>query len=278
MALLDGDWENARAKVSRSSFYVAMRLMPKERREAMFAIYAFNRAVDDIADEGNAGTAERLHRLEEWRRAIDGIYSGAQSPAALARAVAQYGLRREDFLSVLEGVAMDASGASFAPDFATLDQYCDCVASAVGRLSIKIFGMDEEPGFRLAHHLGRALQFTNILRDLSEDAAVGRLYLPREILIDAGIHNRNPQQVLEDRMIDTACRKFAQLAHRHYDEADVVLQSGTRGSLQPPRLMSAVYRRLLRKMERAGWHPPQRRVRVGRTPLLLIALRYGLSR
>ena len=278
MTALDGDWESARSKISRSSFYLAMRLMPKDRREAMFSIYAFNRAVDDIADEGDDGPAERLRRLDDWRAAIDGIYSGAPSPASLARVVARYGLRREDFLSVIEGCAMDASGASFAPDFATLDHYCDCVASAVGRLSIKIFGMDEEPGFRLAHHLGRALQFTNILRDLSEDAAMGRLYLPREILRDAGIHDRDPQRVLSHPMIDTACRNFAQIADRHYHEADLVLGSGARGSLQPPRLMSAVYRRLLGKMERTGWQAPQRRVRVGRTPLLLIALRYGLSR
>ena len=277
MTVLDGDWESARTKVSRSSFYVAMRLMPKDRREAMFAIYAFNRAIDDIADEGDAAPAERLRSLEAWRSAIDGIYSGASSPPSLARVVAQYGLRREDFLAVIDGVAMDASGESFAPDFATLDHYCDCVASAVGRLSIKVFGMDEEPGFRLAHHLGRALQFTNILRDLSEDAALNRLYMPREILNAAGIHDRDPRRVLSHPRIDTACRNFAQIAHRHYREADLVLQSGTPGSLQPPRLMSAVYRRLLRKMERTGWQAPQRRVRVGRAPLLLIALRYGLS-
>jgi phytoene synthase len=277
MTALDGDWESARTKVSRSSFYLAMRLMPKDRREAMFSIYAFNRAVDDIADEGDAVPAERLRQLDGWRSAIDGIYSGQPSPASLARVVGQYGLRREDFFSVIEGVAMDASGASFAPNFATLDHYCDCVASAVGRLSIKIFGMDEESGFRLAHHLGRALQFTNILRDLSEDAALGRLYLPSEILTDAGIRDRDPQRVLSHPGIDAACRKLAQIAHRHYHEADLVLRSGTRGSLQPPRLMSAVYRLLLRKMERTGWDAPQRRVRVGRGPLLLIALRYSLS-
>src|SRR5579871_3985706 len=206
MVAIEGDWERARAKVSRSSFYLAMRLMAKEPREAMFAIYAFNRAVDDIADEGNLSAGERLSRLEEWREAIESIYRGAQSPAALVEATARYRLRREDFLAVIEGVAMDASGASFAPDFATLDHYCDCVASAVGRLSIRVFGMDEEPGFRLAHHLGRALQFTNILRDLSEDADAGRLYLPREILAQAGIEGRDPRQVIGHPNIDSACR------------------------------------------------------------------------
>ncbi len=278
MVTVESEWQRAREKVSRSSFYLAMRLMPKEPREAMFAIYAFNRAVDDIADEGNLAAQERLSQLDGWRGVIEGLYQGKQWPAALAAATARYGLKREDFLAVIEGVAMDASGASFAPDFATLDHYCDCVASAVGRLSIRVFGMDEEPGFRLAHHLGRALQFTNILRDLAEDAAAGRLYLPREILDDAEIGVRTPQQVVVHPNIDAACRSLARLAQRHYRETDQILRSGTRGMLQPPRLMSAVYRRLLHKMELIGWDPPQSPVRVGRGPLLLLALRYGWSR
>ena len=90
--------------------------------------------------------------------------------------------RLEDFLTVLDGMDMDVAEDIVAPDLATLDLYCDRVASAVGRLSIKVFGMEEGPGFELAHHLGRALQLTNILRDIDEDAAIGRLYLPREYL------------------------------------------------------------------------------------------------
>jgi phytoene synthase len=278
MNAVENDWERARAKVSRSSFYVAMRLMPKPQREAMFAIYAFNRAVDDIADEGDIAAAERLTQLDAWRTAIESIYAGAGSPEALASVASRYGLRRDDFLAVIEGVAMDASGASLAPDFATLDHYCDCVASAVGRLSIKVFGMDEEPGFRLAHHLGRALQFTNILRDLAEDASLHRLYLPREILAEAGIQNSDPQQVLTHPNVDHACRILAQLAERHYEQADLILGSDAKGMLQAPRLMSAVYRRLLMKMEQTGWSAPQLRVHVGRGPLLLLALRHGFSR
>jgi presqualene diphosphate synthase len=274
---LDSDWESARAKVSRSSFYLAMRLMPKDRREAMFTIYAFNRAVDDIADEGDFSAAERVARLDLWREEIEGIYAGSRSPVPLATVAERYRLRREDFLAVIDGCAMDATGASFAPDFATLDRYCDCVASAVGRLSIRIFGVDDEPGFRLAHHLGRALQFTNILRDLAEDASHSRLYLPGEILAEAGIHSRNPQQVLDHPMIDAACRNLAKLAHAHYREADALLDSSVHGTLQPPRLMSAVYRRLLAKMEKVGWNAPQPRVQIGRGPLLLIALRHGFS-
>src|SRR5438105_5938831 len=113
---LDIEWQNARMKVSRSSFYLAMRLMPQAQRQAMFAIYAFNRAVDDIADEGNLPPSERLERLNAWRQAIGAIYSGATVPTRLAEVAARFRLRREDFLAVIDGVAMDATGASFAPD------------------------------------------------------------------------------------------------------------------------------------------------------------------
>ena len=278
MAKIDFDRESAKARASKSSFYLGMRLMPKAEREAMFAIYAFNRAVDDIADEGDAAQSVRLAELDEWRRAIDELYSGSPSAAFLVPVVARYGLRKSDFLAVIDGMEMDIAGTSFVPDLPTLDLYCDRVASAVGRLSIKVFGMDEKPGFELAHHLGRALQLTNILRDLDEDANTGRLYLPREFLAEAGIHASEPHEVLAHPMIDRACRAVAQMAHRHYRKAEDVLRARPRGLLRAPRLMSAVYARILTKMEQAGWRTPQRRVRLGRGPLLLIALRYGLSR
>jgi len=278
MGKIDFDIASAKAKASGSSFYLGMRLMPKAEREAMFAIYAFNRAVDDIADEGDASPRVRLAELDEWRRAIDDLYANASSLPFLAAVVARYGLRQEDFLAVIDGMEMDVVGTSFAPNLPTLDLYCDRVAGAVGRLSIKIFGMDEGPGFELAHHLGRALQLTNILRDLNEDASAGRLYLPREFLSEAGILSRDPHQVLAHPMIGRACGAVAQLAHLHYRKAEDVLRSRPHGLLRAPRLMSAVYARLLKKMEQTGWHAPQHRVRLGRAPLLLIALRYGLSR
>ena len=155
----------------------------------MFAIYAFSRAVDDVADEGDAPQSERREELDRWRADIEAVYKGLRPDRAafLCPAVARYGLRKEDFLAIIDGMQMDVDEDICAPDLGTLDLYCERVASAVGRLSIKVFGMDEGPGFELAHHLGRALQLTNILRDLNEDAAVRRLYLPREYLREAGI-------------------------------------------------------------------------------------------
>ena len=152
-------------KASGSSFYLAMRLMPPEERDAMFAIYVFCRKVDDIADDGVGTRSQRHDRLEQWRSDLAALYAGG-NPATtrfLAPAVTQFGLRQADFLTILDGMDMDVAEDIVAPGLATLDLYCDRVASAVGRLSIKIFGMEESPGFDLAHHLGRALQLTNIL-------------------------------------------------------------------------------------------------------------------
>src|SRR4029078_1004385 len=109
--------------------------------------------------------------------------------------VKPFGLKREDFLAIVAGMEMDVPQDIRAPDMATLDLYCDRVASAVGRLSVHVLGMPREDGVLLAHHLGRALQLTNILRDIDEDATLGRLYLPRESLLLAGITTADPARV-----------------------------------------------------------------------------------
>jgi squalene synthase HpnD len=264
-----------RKKASGSSFYTAMRLMPNRERDAMFAIYAFCRKVDDIADDGIGTRPERHQRLESWRADLDALYAGSPTPAAafLAPAVARYGLRKEDFITILDGMDMDVAEDIVAPDLSSLDLYCERVASAVGRLSIKVFGMEEGPGFRLAHHLGRALQLTNILRDIDEDAAIGRLYLPREYLFAAGFKSLDPKMVVSDPRVDTACRQLAALAHDHYDKAQAVLAGKPRGRIATPWLMGAVYSEILRATEAAGFAPPRRRVSLSKGKLLRLVLR-----
>ena len=266
-------------KASGSSFYVAMKLMAKPEREAMFAIYAFCRAVDDIADDGIGTRGERHAALDAWRADLESLYAGGHPghAALLASAVKRYGLRKEDFLTVIDGMDMDVAEDIRAPSLQTLDLYCGRVASAVGRLSIKVFGMEEGPGFELAHHLGRALQLTNILRDLDEDARIGRLYLPRESLRDAGIETNDPQHTLSNPAVDRACRKAAQLAHEHYDAAIRVLRGRPTGRLRAPKLMAAVYSEILREMENVGWAPPRHRVHLSKPRLARIVLSISLS-
>jgi phytoene synthase len=165
-----------------------------------------------------------------------------------------------------------------APDLATLDLYCDRVASAVGRLSIKVFGMDEGPGFELARHLGRALQLTNILRDIDEDAGIGRLYLPREYLFEMSCaKSLDPNWIVAQPQIDGVCRKVALLAHAHYEAAKRIMAGKPKGRIATPRLMGAVYSEILSESEKQGFAPPRRRVSLSKWRLLTLVVKHGLG-
>ena len=269
---------SAQTGASGSSFYAGMRVLPKAEREAMFAIYAFCRQVDDIADDLEGSVEDRRAGLEAWRAGVDRLYSDQPAGRAgfLLPHVRRFGLREADFVSVIDGMEMDVDQDIRAPDLETLDLYCDRVASSVGRLSVRVFGMDERPGVELAHHLGRALQLTNILRDLDEDAEIGRLYLPRERLRAAGIESDDPVSVVDDPRVDAVARAVAETALDHYAAADRLLAAKPTGRLIAPRLMSAVYSRILNRMVAKGWSPPRRRVRIGKPELLWLVLRRGL--
>jgi len=268
----------AQSQASGSSFYAGMRVLPKAEREAMFAVYAFCRAVDDIADDVHGARAERKTELDAWRADIEALFAGRDPgrAAIVAEATTRFGLGKPDFLAVIDGMQMDADEDIRAPDLGKLDLYCDRVASAVGRLSVRIFGMDEAPGLVLAHHLGRALQLTNILRDLDEDAELGRLYLPRELLDAAGVTGNDPHSVISDPRVDQACRDLAEKAHEHYRTAAAALAARPAGRLAAPRLMGAVYSRILQRTEQAGWAPPRTRVKLGKGELMWIVLSRGI--
>jgi squalene synthase HpnD/squalene synthase HpnC len=269
---------NAAATASGSSFYAAMRILPREQRNAMFDIYAFCRAVDDIADEAG-DRAERLARLAQWRHDIDALCEGA-APAhlqSLAQAVRAFDLARADFLAVIDGMEMDVRADIRAPDLETLDLYCDRVASAVGRLSVRVFGMAEDDGVALAHHLGRALQLTNTLRDLDEDAGIGRLYLPRELLEKAGIAPDEPQVVLANPALGKVCTAVAARAAEHFDEADAIMARTPRAVVRAPRIMAEAYRRILSRLIARGWSPPRTPVKLGKGQIAQILIRSFVS-
>ena len=265
-------------QASGSSFYAGMRVLPKAEREAMFAVYGFCRQVDDIADDLQGERSERRAGLDAWRADIEAMYAGKDPgrAALVAEPTRRFGLAKSDFLAVIDGMQMDADEDIRAPSMAKLDLYCDRVASAVGRLSVRIFGMDQAPGEALALHLGRALQLTNILRDLDEDAGMGRLYMPRELLDQAGIASSDPVAVVSDPRIDIAARALAAEARRHYLAAEAVMAARPKGRLAAPRLMGKVYGRILDRTEAAGWAPPRRRVKLAKAELMWILVRYGL--
>jgi presqualene diphosphate synthase len=267
---------SAAQRASGSSFYTAMRLMPKAQREAMYEVYSFCRKVDDIADDGGARDT-RLDQLRLWRADIDALYKGSVVSRAksLAAPVKTFGLRREDFQAIIDGMQMDVVADIRAPDWTTLDLYCDRVASAVGRLSVRIFGMEEKAGIALAHHLGRALQLTNILRDIDEDAAIGRLYLPREALRDAGIASSDPKAVAAHPNLARACEPVIARAREHFAEADRIMKKCRRSTVRAPRIMFVAYQAILRKLVKRGFAAPRAPVKVSKPLLVLSILRYA---
>jgi squalene synthase HpnD len=251
--------------------------LPRRQREAMFQIYSFCRQVDDIADS-NGPRPERLAALQQWRDDIDALYRGGP-PARLrdyAASVRRFGLRREDFLAIVDGMEMDVPQDIRAPDLATLDLYCDRVASAVGRLSVRVFGLAQDDGILLAHHLGRALQLTNILRDIDEDAGIGRLYLPSEILLHAGITSTDPLKVTADPALPKVCTPLVERARTHFGKADEVMARNSRRVVRAPRIMSKYYRAILELLVARGFAAPRAPVRVNKLARIAIILRYAL--
>jgi presqualene diphosphate synthase len=293
----------ARVKASRTSFGAGMAVLPREKREAMYALYAFCREVDDIADDG-ATPEERQKGLQQWRERIralfqnippviargqrersnpvhaddigTGLLRGPRGPLAMTDscsnpivqtlevALQRFPLVEEDFQAIINGMAMDAGAPVCAPSAATLDLYCDRVASAVGRASVRIFGDDSEIGMRVAHHLGRALQLTNILRDLAEDAARARLYLPQDLLAKHCIATHNPGEVLRHANLPLVCHDLAAQAKAHFIEADTAMRMSNKAAMRPARIMRAYYGAILDRLVAEDWRNPSRRVTLPR--------------
>jgi squalene synthase HpnD len=272
--------ESIRQKVESagSSFYWAMRLLPKDRRNGMYAVYAFCREVDDIADNISPPEHKKA-ALADWHAEIDALYAGHPRQlvaCALRDPVTRYRLRREDFHTVIDGMEMDAVQDIRAPDLATLDLYCARVASAVGHLSVHIFGDPGAQAHAVADSLGRALQLTNILRDLDEDARRGRLYLPREMLDRHGIRGSVPSEVLRHPALPSVCRDLAAIAERHFAEADRAMVGCSRRAMRPAAVMGAFYRAMLDALVRSGWRDPTQRVSLSKAQKLWLVLRHGL--
>jgi phytoene synthase len=267
-----------RVEAAGTSFYWAMRLLPQDRRNGMYAVYAFCREVDDIADSDRPVEHKRA-ALAVWREEIDALYGGRPHllvARALCEPTLRYGLRRQDFLAIIDGMEMDAREDIRAPGLAMLDTYCARVASAVGHLSVHVFGDASHPAHLVAESLGRALQLTNILRDLDEDATRRRLYLPREILDRHGIAGSDPVVVLRHPGLPAVCREVAAIAEGHFREAEQAMTLCSRRAMRPAAVMAAIYRATLSALLHSGWREPATRVSLSKPRKLWLVLRRGL--
>ena len=273
----DLDTVEAIVRNAGTSFYRGMRILPPDRRMAMYAIYAFCRIVDDIADDP-APFDTILPRLNDWRYRVERLYAQHADDAVervLLRAIETYSLRRQDFEAVIDGMQMDAETVIVAPDLATLDLYCDRVAAAVGRLSVRAFGDASPEADRVAWYLGRALQLTNILRDVHEDAGRDRLYLPREWLLEAGVP-LDPHLALWHPGLPSVCERVARTARRHFDDAHAAIAKCDAKAMKPARLMAASYAAILGRLEARGWDRLGEAVKVAKWRKIWIALRHGM--
>jgi phytoene synthase len=256
-----------------------MRFLPPVKRQAMFAVYAFCREVDDIADE--PGKIEHKRRaLQDWRDEINRLFTGhGRNPVAMAlkEPIERFALRREDFLAVVDGMEMDAASRIRIANLAELALYCDRVACAVGRLSVRIFEVPEPFGNRLAAALGEALQLTNILRDLKEDAARDRLYLPDDLLRQNGVTGLpDAEKTLRHPGIMSVCEQIASRAQRQFEEAARIAAQCDRRRVRPALIMMHVYERTLNRLIGRGWRRWAEPVSVSRAEKLWVALRYGM--
>lgn len=265
-------------EASGTSFAAGMRILGPERRAGMHALYAFSRQVDDIAD-GPWPAAEKHGALDQWRDEVEALYDGRpRSPIghALLPAVRTYLLPREEFLALIDGMAMDADGPIQAPSRQELALYTRRVAGTVGVLSIRIFGAwVGEVSDRFALALGDALQLTNIMRDVEEDAEIDRLYLPKELLAEHGLSGAGPQMVARSERLPEIRAALGAEARAFYNEARKLARHHERRALRPALMMMGAYEGYLLEMERRGFRLDPSRPLLSKRQKLFRGLRYA---
>ncbi len=252
-AAVDTPVSESITRKSASNLALAFVLLPPEKRRGMSALYAFCREVDDVADEESVPAETRRARLQEWREDIRKACGGREPAFPVNRElrpfIRELGLPFALFDELVKGVEMDLDILRYET-MAELEEYCYRVASVVGLLSIEIFGY-QNPGCReYAVHLGKALQLTNILRDVRNDAERGRVYLPQAELARFGVTDR---EILAGQYSDryaALARSVAQVARAHYAKARASLPPEDRRAMATAELMGSVYWRLLQKLER----------------------------
>ena len=263
-------------KASGTSFYHGMKILPAARRDAMYAIYAFCRVVDDIADAETTDFANKQADLAAWRQRINKLYTTGQTDDPITRTllcvIQNYHVNQEDFIALIDGMEMDAGAPIIAPSLAELELYCDRVAGAVGRLSVRVFGDSTAAADEVAQALGRGLQLTNILRDVAEDAERGRIYLPAEFLNEAGV-THDPNKILADAGLPDVCRKVAAMAEDYFDLANNAMTRCSASAMRPARMMEESYRPLLTVLRRRNFDYRQQRASLPKWRKIMLAAR-----
>lgn len=244
-----------KAASSGSSFYNSFRFLPQQKRQAITALYAFCREVDDVVDECHDAHIART-KLAWWREEIANTYAGKpHHPVgqALLPAIRAYDLPMEQFLEIIDGMEMDLNSNRYA-DFKALQLYCYRVASVVGLLAAAIFGYSNRQTTRYAHDLGLAFQLTNIIRDVGEDARRNRIYLPLDELQQFGVSEADILQSRETEAFGKLIAFQIERARLYYRQAMSELPEEDRKTQMTGLIMAAIYQTLLDEIEADGCH------------------------
>ncbi len=270
-------------KRSGTSFFWSMRFLPKAKRNAMYTLYAFCRHIDDIIDGDNTVMSEKLELIQAWREEMDNIYDKKVPTTDIGRKIykncMRFKLPKAEFLRLINAISMDIPNPVQAPDMRKFQEYCRGVAGVPGNLSLRIFGCtDEDIIEKLSTSLGNALQITNILRDVKEDAQAGRLYIPRECLAQAGISSTSPADVVVNKNLSVAREKLAKIAEAEFQRADALIARLDKKTARPVRAIEAIYRRYFDMMQNRGWEIVSPKPKIGRLKKFSLAVRAYFSR
>ena len=252
----------SRVRATQTSFYWPMRLQRSRFRRALFAIYIYCRALDDLADNNSAET-DKIRALNAWKDKIEILFSSHSSEldlgnpllATLADTISEFNLEKEPFLDLIDGVEIDVNGPVIAPNWEALSIYCQKVAASVGTLCLSVWGWRGTQAERFTQLSGEALQLTNILRDIKEDSIAGRLYLPIEALVDAKINTRIPSEVLKHPALENACAPLINRTRTRFEQARECWKESSIAQARPAWVMLELYRALFLEVIRTGFNP-----------------------
>lgn len=255
-----------KAAQSGSSFYYSFLFLPPQRRQAITALYAFCREVDDVVDE-TSDPSIASSTLDWWRREVQNMLAGSPNhpvTRALQPHLSAFNIRGEHLMAVIDGMEMDLTQTRYL-DFPALQKYCWHVASVVGIMSASIFGCSDERTLVYAEKLGMAFQLTNIIRDVGEDARRGRIYLPINELQQFQVTAAELLNATHSDRFEALMQFQMNRAQSYYDEAFAALPANDRRAQRPGLIMAAIYRTLLEEISRDGFHVLQHKVSL--TPL-----------
>ncbi|MBE6453199.1 MAG: hypothetical protein E7012_06920 [Alphaproteobacteria bacterium] len=269
-------------KRSGTSFFWSMRLLPTPKRNAMFTIYAFFRHIDDIVD-GDLPIPEKEELIKAWRTELDNIYDKKVPTTDIGRKIykncMRFKLPKTEFVKMLDSISMELPTPIQAPDIEDFNKYCRGVAGVPGNLTLRIFGCeDEELIEKLSTCLGRALQITNILRDVKEDAQAKRIYIPAQMLAEAGIVSKDPLNVLVDKNLVIAREKLSQLAEADYKEASELVKQLPKKTMRQIRMMTDIYKRYFDIMKNRGWEIISPKPKISKINKLCLIIKAFLGR